>query len=60
MIVDADIYVRIRHMHTQEGIGQRKIARRLGISSERCLLFYIWIYCLFPCFYSIASPQIFQ
>lgn len=32
MIVDVDIYGRIRHMHTQEGIGQREIARRLGIS----------------------------
>ena len=32
MIIDVDIYGRIRHMHTQEGIGQREIARRLGIS----------------------------
>ena len=32
MVIEVDIYERIRHMHEHEGRTQREIARILGIS----------------------------
>jgi len=32
MVIEVDIYERIRHMHKHEGRSQREIARILGIS----------------------------
>ncbi len=40
MIVDVDLYGQIRHMHTQQGMGQREISRILGISRNTVKKYY--------------------